>query len=757
MLGLLALAPCLGAFRDGSALSASSLLRHAAPWATGHRYAAPPLDAVGSDRAHQFEPWLIWASKEIRAGRMPLWCPAAYCGMPFIGSMQTAVFSPFNVPAYVLPLPTALAVAAALKLLTAGLGMFVFLRLLGLGHLPSFIGGLTFMRCGFVMSWLGWSLGQVAVWMPWVLAATERLRLRRRARDAAWLAAAVCLQWLGGHPETSFHLLLAAGAFAVWRAVDSRNGRWLGGWSAGILLGTAAAALQLLPLAETLRESATLAFRGGHAVLEVVERQSFILFFVPDYYGSRPAGTAWENWFCTDYNEISGYAGLLPWLLLPCALLSRDRRARFFTLMAAVAIGTVYRVPLLPRLVASLPGLSLTVNIRFLLVIDFALAVIVALGAQAVLSSAESARRRMRNAAPWVAGAYVAYLLAQLAVQRSSFLWIPAGRLVAPRIFIAVVLLVAGTLLLRRWLRVPADRIAPGGLLALQLWSCLTFATVTLTPIPAADVYPVTPAIQWLTRHAKIARAVTAGPNLGGVYGWREISGYNAMNPRRVSLLITDPAHLGIRGNECPPFTASFSGPVPRVLNLGYVMRAPEEASPGPGWHPAYRGPDATIWSPATAPPRTWMVFQARTAPDEAAELALTKSGVINPTREVLLPSGSTIGPETRRAQMSGQARLTVDEPSRVTIDCDAESEGWLVLADAWAPGWRVDLDGLRARLLRADGAIRAVRVSAGRHTVQFQYDPLSFKAGLLISGLSLGLAMILALCSEVRGLSRTP
>jgi uncharacterized membrane protein YfhO len=56
------------------------------------------------------------------------------------------------------------------------------------------------------------------------------------------------------------------------------------------------------------------------------------------------------------------------------------------------------------------------------------------------------------------------------------------------------------------------------------------------------------------------------------------------------------------------------------------------------------------------------------------------------------------------------------------------------VLADVNYDGWNAFLDGERVPLLQADYAFRAVRVPAGKHTVEFRYTPLSFWGGLILS-----------------------
>jgi len=58
----------------------------------------------------------------------------------------------------------------------------------------------------------------------------------------------------------------------------------------------------------------------------------------------------------------------------------------------------------------------------------------------------------------------------------------------------------------------------------------------------------------------------------------------------------------------------------------------------------------------------------------------------------------------------------------RLRLACNEES--LVVLSDLDYPGWRATVDGQAAPILRVDGVVRGVRVSAGEHEVAFTYHP---------------------------------
>jgi hypothetical protein len=87
---------------------------------------------------------------------------------------------------------------------------------------------------------------------------------------------------------------------------------------------------------------------------------------------------------------------------------------------------------------------------------------------------------------------------------------------------------------------------------------------------------------------------------------------------------------------------------------------------------------------------------------------------------------------------------ITRHEPQRVEIVADLEHPGLVILADVYYPGWRLTIDGVDAPIYRTNRLMRGAAVKAGRHTLVYTYDPLSFKLGGALS--LLGLLALLGL-----------
>lgn len=93
-----------------------------------------------------------------------------------------------------------------------------------------------------------------------------------------------------------------------------------------------------------------------------------------------------------------------------------------------------------------------------------------------------------------------------------------------------------------------------------------------------------------------------------------------------------------------------------------------------------------------------------------------------------------------------GTVRVLEATPTRWLFEVAAPGGGTLVVANAGYPGWEARVDGKRTRVGGGEGRRQEVAVPAGRSRVELAYRPLSFRAGLLVSFLSLaGAAALLA------------
>ena len=154
---------------------------------------------------------------------------------------------------YALPFATGFSVFLAFHIAIAGWGMAHYVEdRCGNARGPAVLAGLVFSLGGFLASLISLTNQLVvAAWMPWALAAAERLAVSGSRRHFLQLTLVVTLQALGGGPETLLLTIALVGASLV-RLLLRRSATWMRCFAvfASLLFAAALAAVQLFPTAE---------------------------------------------------------------------------------------------------------------------------------------------------------------------------------------------------------------------------------------------------------------------------------------------------------------------------------------------------------------------------------------------------------------------------------------------------------------------------------------------------------------------------
>lgn len=184
------------------------------------------------------------------------------------------------------------------------------------------------------------------------------------------------------------------------------------------------------------------------------------------------------------------------------------------------------------------------------------------------------------------------------------------------------------------------------------------------------------------------------------------------------------------------------------MMNVAYILQ------PGsfPGLEPIDDGSlPVRIYRNPFALPRAWIVPAARCVASGEEALQAMRELSFDPRQVVVLegcPDESaspavTLTPAPSSEKNSPAAIILHYRPNGVTIQINAPSAGYLVLADTFYPGWAASVDGKPAPIWPANYAFRAVEIEAGQHVVDFRYAPASVAWGAGVSGASLILLLV--------------
>jgi hypothetical protein len=158
-------------------------------------------------------------------------------------------------------------------------------------------------------------------------------------------------------------------------------------------------------------------------------------------------------------------------------------------------------------------------------------------------------------------------------------------------------------------------------------------------------------------------------------------------------------------------------------------------------WRPVEATTETEVYENIKVMPRAWLVAEVLAfKPDEMLKVIkqgrLPDGRAFDPARTALAEDPSAVMAEEPDAEAF--ARITQLSSTTMEVQTASSAAAFLVTSDAEYPGWQATLDDAPVPIFRADYALRAVRVPAGRHTVRFTFRPKSFYYGSAISAFSL-------------------
>ena len=712
----------------GKVLSQSDALLAYPPWNSVAPEGYRPRNPLLLDQALLMRPWLGFAAERVAAGELPLWNPYNFCGQPITAAVTGATYWPLHWVYYAFPTPAFHGWSALVRLFATGAFTLLFLRRIGVSAAGGAVGAAAFMLSGFMVAWLNHPHTNVALCLPLVLWQVERLAERPDGRRTVLLGACLALPLLGGHLQTSLHVFLAVAAWVVFRCRAPLAAPALG--ARGVLRVAAAGSLalllaapQLLPFVEYYLASQGRLLMDALDPVSPFDRVRALRMLVqPDAYGGPHTGDyTGPSGFNVNYNElVGGFVGRAA-LLLAGVGAFRERRSRaawFFLALALVSGLVALRVFPFYETARAFPIMRSTKLTRLLLLVAFGLAVLAAMGVDALVRG--RGRRSTR------AVALVAFAL----VSADLVAW---GRGYNPAIDRS---LIAPPSPLTEFL---AREDEPYRVLGVRRTYLYPNANL-FHRIPMVSGYD---SIEYAPT-AELVALLSRRP----FGGFEELvrSGGEGASELRASFV------KGIR-----LFDREEALPLASLLGVKYYLSElplPPPLSPVP----AARSGALTVWENPDVAPRAFAADGWELVMDPGERLE--RLGAAKFDRRIALleeppPRWLAEHADARGAGPAGEVVLELYEPRRLRLRADMRRPGVVVVADAWDPGWSAWTDGGELPIARVDHALRGIFLPAGSHVVELLYDPASTRLGLLAAALGLVLALLTAIRGATRGRAR--
>ena len=708
-------------------------------------------DYFASDIYNGELPGRVLVGQLVRAGEVPVWTSQLCSGLPLAGSSA----DPIGLGAFALfPPAGALDLFVIVLLLVAAHGTYSLARRFDADRVGAVLAGLAFAGSGYIACQLKHlAIVSTVVWLPVGLLLIDRARAAPKPGDAGGAESAggggrrslmmalfglvFAQQVLSGFPQSAYICALVYGSFALFRALQGRSHfasprTWvvlLAGLAVAVILGAAAGAFVLLPMSAlgSISDRAAEVQLGYQWATRLAYWPSNILTFLIPYVNGDISDNSYKGppFFWEDY----GYVGVLTFLLAIYGAVRARRQPVVIFLIATTLLAYLFvlgaATPVYKIAYLLIPGLKMfRFPTRFLIVVELGLAVLGAIGLTKLRADVQQRMPAPSNAPMWIAAAICAATAVDLWIhQPRQNPMVPAAEWLAPPASARMIL--ADTAAPRTF--TPRQRdLHRGAFLAARGW---------------ADVRPYFD-----------LRGVLQ-PNIGaGFWGIASADCYAGIAPRWYTDVWGDHNREDSLAFRMSLVDANKEALLlhPAMANIlkGYGVTHVLSRFPEQGASLQYVGRDGNTFVyrvPGAA--RARFVATARYVDDAGAGRRLLE-GTFDPDAEVLLHDVAQVpavsdGAGPSAASYRGSASITRETQREVVVAVDAPTDGFLLLADTYYPGWSASVDGAPAPVHRANLSVRAVPVRAGRREVRFSYEAAGVATGLRITLVAIGLLLL--------------
>lgn len=727
-----------------------------------------PFKDTGHDQLRIYFPFYKVTLDAIKDFRVPLWNPYAFSGHPHFADFQTAVFYPLNVFGIFLSQIAFWHFLRITPAIFAAFFTYLYLRNLKLSQVSSFFGGLVFGFSPFIITW-----GEEVVmsphsiiFLPLTLLAIDKLFEKFSRLFFLSLALSVTFSIFAGYLQTTIYMLIFVSVYGAFRFFNQKVPIRRAFWAVfAVILGILISAVQLLPSVELFYASA----RSGIDFTEVIKGylippSVLLSYLAPDFFGNP----ATRNYFFSGlhYYESILFIGIAPVMFSLFLLFrKRDKLTIFLAVWVFVSLMTVIDSPFSRFFISlPLPFISTAIPNRILFIPAFCFAAMGALGLDLWL---KDKKESLLKAVFLIGGVYFLVILYPVLVKFS--IW-PFGQevfdekklvnlrnLVIPVGIFSVVSFI--TLLFRN------RKLAVYLIVLATAFNIYYFSSKYLVFSDRKYVFPVTPTIRFLTENQGLYRTLFAGRNIFGtnlasLYGVFYPEGYDSLNNKNYSQFVhkfrgveelgvalkRSDADLGFENLQ-----ESFSNPeklkLLNLLGIRYIVVSGDDRKvlSEHQFNEVFAEGDLSVFENTQALPKAFLVSRGVGAESMDEAISKIRDSNFDLTRLVTLPRDVSFG------DGEGNAGVTEYSLNEVIIETSSVEPKILVLGESFYPGWKAEVDGKKAEVMRGNYIFRAVEVDGGKHEVRFYLDNFPFKLGALITILGIALlGFILRLRIEV-------
>jgi hypothetical protein len=710
----------------------------------------------------QFYPWRALAFDQILHGYMPLWNPYNGFGSPLLANYQIALFYPATWLLFIFywignleGMVWGHMLMNVGHMILAGIGMFKVANHHGISITGATLAGISLSLGGYLVARFGFfSMVWTAAWFPWIFLYTMKAYQLNLKPVLIKLLFSVVMMLLAGHAQLSWYILLFCFIWLVFQ-ITSPLKMWfkrvlniIYTWMFAVLI----CAIQLFPTAEFLFQSQ----RSSAVDLETALTYSFwpwhfLNFINPSVFGNPGLGNYWGY---GAYWEDSVYFGLLPFLLVIASAViflrnniqqKCNRREQVF-FGSMILIGSLFalgkNLPLFPWLVQHVPTFDMfNAPSRFMIWVVFSASLLTGF-------TFDQWKKPVGKVLYWTrlgtAGGFGVGIGAGLMMLTKPTL---EPTFIVAAFQLSILIFLSGILYLLN----PFTDVEPIQNIRVKTWQGFVIFFV-LSDLMLLSMHSIP--VDDLSRIRELSRNHSSSER---IY-WREADDYqyryntvldfsNYNNTLEASSLGKSQLanvnlfnHTSSLNNFEPMRLASYDNFMHALNFMPQTQQLAILAGMGVGTYIHLNSKEKTsidrIDLASSEPVQFYSTAaHAESVNDFVEQYSLQPGLYIMPQKH---PQEISLDVVTPEIQNSVAIEALIWEANVIQFDVKIPHEGWLLITDANAAGWRASVDEKSTPIYSANGFVKAIQISAGSHVVRFVYWPDSFTVGMVISLVSL-------------------
>ncbi|MBL7075460.1 YfhO family protein [candidate division KSB1 bacterium] len=695
--------------------------------------------------------------------QMPLWQPYLLGGMPFVDAMHGDTFYPLAFLKFFIPIHRALGLKLVLSILLAGVGMYYYIKSLGIDRKVAFLGGVVYLLAADLVTlvYAGHdSKIYIMSLLPFVFMVLEKALGTGRFINFTLLGGLIGLMILSSHMQLAYYSMWAVGLYFLYRIIWSIKKKEEKKlifkisifFILALIIGVGFGLVQFLspypylgnfskragPERSTYEWATSWSIHPEEVASLVVPG---FVNFLDDYWGKNP------------FRLNCSYLGILPLFFSILAIFYfRDRRAIVFSclglLMLINALGAT--TPFYRIFYHLVPGVK-----KFracgmsMFVFSFLMVVVGGIGLNKVIHLNLDKVKREK-------------LIKGLGIALGVFLGL------------MLLTLIAGSSLLSIWKSVFYSQILPDKAQIMRenlpnfkrgffisslflsggIW--LTISKLkgkfsnqvflfTLVPIVIIDLWRIDTkfvkvvdfqgyfrkdsAIEFLQKEREPFRCFplpgTYPYNHLALFGIEEVAGHHGNELRWYDEFVG--------GNYLTNLTYRLQkndiggNPFLNLLNVRYLLYRPEKNEP------------VKLIKNRGYLPRAFTVSRYEVLQGKEGVLSRIKDPNFDYRNTIILEEDPQVNIDPQDTTGSpGKVEIFDNRINSFKVKADMKRPGFLFLSENYYPAWRAWVDGKETKIYRADYTFRAVYLDEGKHIVRFVFDSKPYMIGKWVSILTL-------------------